>query len=74
MIQFRTLALTDMLALSIFALGVEHLRAAARAGDAEAATEVKAGMRDLGLIDPDRIEPVPRGATGTRPGPSLPSP
>ena len=57
LMEQRTLAVSDLLALSIFSLGVAHLRAAVRAGDAEAAKEIKESMRGLGILDPDRIEP-----------------
>lgn len=56
LMEQRTLAMTDLLSLSIFSMGVEYLRAAVRAGDPEAAKELKEMMRGLGLLDPDRIE------------------
>ena len=53
----RTLAKSDLLALALFCAGLPHLRLAALAGDVEAAREIREGMRGLGLIEPDRIEP-----------------
>lgn len=57
LMEQRTLAESDILALAIFSLAVPHLRAAVRAGDGEAGEEIRESMRGLGLIDPGRIEP-----------------
>lgn len=57
LIEQRTLAKSDLLALALFSEEFPRLKEAARGGDIEAHRAIREGLERLGLLDGDLIAP-----------------